>query len=67
VRIKYGFVKVYAVGTYLDPLAMSEMKGQPQRCGSEGIVEPQVSKDHSHRHGSWFVNSQVYRCIERKP
>lgn len=26
VRIKYGFVKVYAVGTYVDPIAMSGVK-----------------------------------------
>lgn len=26
VRVKYGFVKVYAVGTYVDPLAMSAIK-----------------------------------------
>lgn len=30
VRIKYGFVKVYAVGTYMDPIAMSAIKkGSP--------------------------------------
>jgi hypothetical protein len=26
VRVKYGFVKVYAVGTYMDPLAVSAVK-----------------------------------------
>jgi len=26
VRIKYGFVRVYAVGTYMDPIAMSGVK-----------------------------------------
>lgn len=26
VRVKYGFVKVYAVGTYVDPIAMSGVK-----------------------------------------
>lgn len=29
VRVKYGFVKVYAVGTYMDPIAMSGVKAYP--------------------------------------
>jgi len=29
VRVKYGFFKVYAVGTYMDPIAMSGVKAYP--------------------------------------
>jgi hypothetical protein len=40
VRIKYGFVKVYAVGTYLDPLAMSGIKGQPRDVVQKALLNP---------------------------
>ena len=40
VRIKYGFVKVYAVGTYLDPLAMSGIKGQPKDVVQKALLNP---------------------------
>lgn len=40
VRIKYGFVKVYAVGTYLDPLAMSGIKGQPKDVIQKALLDP---------------------------
>ncbi|KAI2503645.1 hypothetical protein MHU86_10841 [Fragilaria crotonensis] len=37
--IKYGFVKVYAVGTYLDPLAMG-IKGQPKDVIQKALLDP---------------------------
>lgn len=40
VRIKYGFVKVYAVGTYLDPLTMSGIKGQPRDLVQKALLNP---------------------------
>lgn len=40
VRVKYGFVKVYAVGTYLDPLAMSGIKGQPKDVVQKALLDP---------------------------
>mmetsp|Transcript_33053 Transcript_33053/g.54579 ORF Transcript_33053/g.54579 Transcript_33053/m.54579 type:complete len:193 (-) Transcript_33053:83-661(-) len=40
VRVKYGFVKVYAVGTYLDPLAMSVMKGQSKEDIQRALLNP---------------------------
>ena len=40
VRVKYGFVKVYAVGTYLDPLAMSGIKGQPKEIIQKALLDP---------------------------
>lgn len=40
VRVKYGFVKVYAVGTYLDPLAMSVMKGQSKEDIQKALLNP---------------------------
>lgn len=40
VRVKYGFVKVYAVGTYLDPLAMSGLKNQPKEVIQEALLNP---------------------------
>lgn len=40
VRVKYGFVKVYAVGTYLDPLAMSGIKGQPKDVIQKALLDP---------------------------
>lgn len=40
VRVKYGFVKVYAVGTYLDPLAMSGLKGQPKEVIQKALLNP---------------------------
>jgi hypothetical protein len=40
VRVKYGFVKVYAVGTYLDPLAMSGLKDQPKEVIQKALLNP---------------------------
>ena len=40
VRIKYGFIKVYAVGTYFDPLAMSGLKGQPNDVIQKALLDP---------------------------
>lgn len=40
VRVKYGFVKVYAVGTYLDPLAMSGIKNQPKEEVQKALLNP---------------------------
>jgi hypothetical protein len=40
VRVKYGFVKVYAVGTYLDPLAMSFIKGQSKEDIQKALLDP---------------------------
>lgn len=40
VRVKYGFVKVYAVGTYLDPLAMSGIKNQPKETVQKALLNP---------------------------
>lgn len=47
VRIKYGFIKVYAVGTYMDPLAMSAVKTADQatvscECSSCDVFEVRV-------------------------
>ena len=38
VRIKYGFVKVYAVGTYMDPIAMSAVKNQDNEAIEKALV-----------------------------
>jgi hypothetical protein len=40
VRVKYGFVKVYAVGTYLDPLAMSAVKNASSAVVEEALLDP---------------------------
>jgi hypothetical protein len=41
VRYKYGFVKVYAVGTYLDPLAMSAVsKSQNGNVIEQALMDP---------------------------
>ena len=40
VRIKYGFVKVYALGTYLDPLAMSAVKKADAATIQEALCNP---------------------------
>jgi hypothetical protein len=44
VRIKYGFVKVYAVGTYVDPLVMSGMKGQPRDVVQKALLNPKYPR-----------------------
>lgn len=40
VRVKYGFVKVYAVGTYMDPIAMAAVKTQGPKAISEALLNP---------------------------
>lgn len=40
VRVKYGFVKVYAVGTYMDPLAMSAVKTQGSAAIEKALLDP---------------------------
>lgn len=39
VRIKYGFVKVYAVGTYMDPIAMSGVKSSQSEI-QKALLDP---------------------------
>lgn len=40
VRVKYGFVKVYAVGTYMDPVAMSAVKTQGPEAIAKTLLNP---------------------------
>eukprot|EP00553_Chaetoceros_curvisetus_P005787 CAMPEP_0204612958 /NCGR_PEP_ID=MMETSP0717-20131115/998_1 /ASSEMBLY_ACC=CAM_ASM_000666 /TAXON_ID=230516 /ORGANISM="Chaetoceros curvisetus" /LENGTH=270 /DNA_ID=CAMNT_0051625233 /DNA_START=135 /DNA_END=947 /DNA_ORIENTATION=- len=40
VRIKYGFVKVYAVGTYMDPIAMSAIKSHGTSAIEHALLDP---------------------------
>jgi len=40
VRYKYGFVKVYAVGTYVDPMAMSAVKTQGPEAIQKALINP---------------------------
>lgn len=40
VRIKYMFVKVYAVGTYMDPLAMSAVKKGSVKDIEQALLDP---------------------------
>jgi len=40
VRVKYGFVKVYAVGTYMDPVAMSAIKTQGPAAIEKALLNP---------------------------
>jgi hypothetical protein len=40
VRYKYGLVKVYAVGTYLDPLAMSAVKSSDSATLQQALCNP---------------------------
>jgi hypothetical protein len=40
VRIKYAFVKVYAVGTYLDPLAVSAVKLASRETVEQALLDP---------------------------
>jgi len=39
-RVKYGFVKVYAVGTYMDPVAMSAVKTQGSKAIEKALLNP---------------------------
>jgi len=40
VRVKYGFVKVYAVGTYMDPIAMAAIKKQGKDAIEKALLNP---------------------------
>lgn len=40
VRVKFGLVKVYAVGTYMDPIAMSAVKTQGSKAIAKALVDP---------------------------
>eukprot|EP00567_Pseudictyota_dubia_P003635 CAMPEP_0197442844 /NCGR_PEP_ID=MMETSP1175-20131217/8762_1 /TAXON_ID=1003142 /ORGANISM="Triceratium dubium, Strain CCMP147" /LENGTH=259 /DNA_ID=CAMNT_0042973393 /DNA_START=46 /DNA_END=825 /DNA_ORIENTATION=- len=40
VRVKWGFVKVYAVGTYMDPIAMAAIKKEGPKEISEALLDP---------------------------
>lgn len=40
VRVKYGFVKVYAVGSYFDPIAMSMIKSQGEAEIKKALLDP---------------------------
>jgi hypothetical protein len=40
VRIKYGLVKVYAVGSYFDPTAMAAIKSQPKEAIAKALLNP---------------------------
>lgn len=44
VRVKYGFVKVYAVGTYMDPIAMSAVKKQGKSAIGSALLNPQYPR-----------------------
>ena len=45
VRVKYGFVKVYAVGTYMDPIAMSAVKKQDDLAIEKALVRYKYHPD----------------------
>ena len=40
VRVKYGFIKVYAVGSYFDPLAMSAVKKSGPKAIEQAMLDP---------------------------
>jgi Chalcone isomerase-like len=40
VRIKYGLIKVYAVGSYFDPLAMSAVKTASSEAIQQALLDP---------------------------
>ena len=40
VRVKYGFVKVYAVGTYLDPIAVAAVKKEGADAIKKALLDP---------------------------
>ena len=40
VRVKWGFVKVYAVGTYMDPIAMNAVKKQGSKEIEKALLDP---------------------------
>ena len=40
VRVKWGFVKVYAVGTYVDPIAMAAIKKEGAKAIEKSLLDP---------------------------
>ena len=40
VRVKFGLVKVYAVGTYVDPIAMDAVKKQGPEAIKKALLDP---------------------------
>lgn len=40
VRVKWGFIKVYAVGTYIDPIAMSAVKNRGDAEITKALLDP---------------------------
>uniref|UniRef100_A0A7S2ED08 Chalcone isomerase domain-containing protein n=1 Tax=Trieres chinensis TaxID=1514140 RepID=A0A7S2ED08_TRICV len=40
VRVKFGFVKIYAVGTYMDPIAMSAIKREGSDAIGKALLDP---------------------------
>ena len=40
VRVKWGFVKVYAVGTYVDPIAMAAIKKEGAKAIEKALLDP---------------------------
>ena len=44
VRYKYGFVKVYAVGAYIDPIAMNAVKKEGVGAIEEALLDPMYPK-----------------------
>lgn len=39
-RVKYGFFKVYAVGTYMDPLSLGAVKTSSKEAIEEALLDP---------------------------
>ena len=40
VRVKYGFIKVYAVGSYFDPLSLSAVKSSSKESIEQALMDP---------------------------
>jgi len=40
VRVKWGFVKVYAAGTYVDPIAMAAIKKEGAKAIEKALLDP---------------------------
>lgn len=40
VRVKWGFVKVYAAGTYVDPIAMAAIKKEGPQAIEKALLDP---------------------------
>lgn len=44
VRVKYGFIKVYAVGTYADPMDMAALKPLSRDDRIKALLDPAVPR-----------------------